>query len=450
MNVIYLHSHDTGRYVQPYGYAVPTPNIQRLAEEGVLFRKAFTVAPTCSPSRACLLTGQHAHVCGQLGLANRGFDLQDPHKHLAHTLKRAGYTTALFGIQHLHRDPTLLGYDLLVETNAETGEYSAADRTDDAVAFLRNPPTQPFFMALGYAETHRVFPAVGPDDDPRYTLPPAPLPDTPATREDMAAFTTMARTLDACYGRILDTLDETGLAEDTLLICTTDHGLAFPFMKCNLTDHGSGVLLILRGPHGFSGGKVVDAMVTHLDLYPTVCALAGIDAPAWLQGQSLAPLVTGDADSLHEQIFAEVNYHAAYQPMRSVRTDRWRYIRRYGERSTSTLANIDDGPTKRMFMDAGLRDHPLDREELYDLIYDPNEAGNLALRAEYAPVLEEMRGRLNRWMFETDDPLLMGPVPAPENAVVNSFEQREPGEANARAAQLPWATRTKIDQLRRS
>ena len=87
MNIIYLHSHDTGRYLQPYGHAVPAPNLQRLAEEGVLFRRAFSAAPTCSPSRACLLTGQSAHSCGQLGLANRDFFLQHPERHLANFLQ---------------------------------------------------------------------------------------------------------------------------------------------------------------------------------------------------------------------------------------------------------------------------------------------------------------------------------------------------------------------------
>src|SRR5579884_4288160 len=102
-NILYMHSHDTGRYVQPYGYAIPTPNIQRLAEEGVLFRRAFCTAPTCSPSRASLLTGQYAHCCGMLGLVNRGFELAHPERHLAHTLRAAGYRTILMGVQHVVR-----------------------------------------------------------------------------------------------------------------------------------------------------------------------------------------------------------------------------------------------------------------------------------------------------------------------------------------------------------
>jgi len=110
-NILYIHSHDTGRYVQPYGHAIPTPNIQRIAEQGVLFRKAFCVAPTCSPSRAGLLTGQYAHCTGMLGLAHRGFTLNDYKQHIIHTLRKAGYYAALIGEEHLAKDPNASGYD---------------------------------------------------------------------------------------------------------------------------------------------------------------------------------------------------------------------------------------------------------------------------------------------------------------------------------------------------
>ena len=104
-NVLYLHSHDTGRYVQPYGHPVPTPNIQRLADQGLLFRNAFCAAPSCSGSRARLLTGQWAHSNGMIGLAHRGFELHNYRHHIVRTLRDAGYWTALVGEQHLSRDP---------------------------------------------------------------------------------------------------------------------------------------------------------------------------------------------------------------------------------------------------------------------------------------------------------------------------------------------------------
>src|ERR1700752_4178653 len=107
-DIVYVHSHDTGRHVQPYGYQVETPRIQRLADEGLLFRKAFSTAPVSSPSRAALLTGEYNPRAGMLGLAHRGYRLADPRRHLVHTLRDAGYWSALIGEQHLSADPAAL------------------------------------------------------------------------------------------------------------------------------------------------------------------------------------------------------------------------------------------------------------------------------------------------------------------------------------------------------
>ena len=102
-NILYMNSHDTGRYVQPYGHAVPTPNLQRLAEQGLLFRQAFSAAATCSPSRAALVTGQCPHRNGMVGLAHRNFRLNDDGRHLLHALRKAGYSSTLVGCQHVAR-----------------------------------------------------------------------------------------------------------------------------------------------------------------------------------------------------------------------------------------------------------------------------------------------------------------------------------------------------------
>ena len=104
-NILYLHSHDTGRYTQPYGEQVPMPNVQALADQGVLFREAFCAAPTCSASRACLLTGQYGQTNGMLGLAHRGWSLRDYSHHIVHTLARVGYTSMLIGEQHISKEP---------------------------------------------------------------------------------------------------------------------------------------------------------------------------------------------------------------------------------------------------------------------------------------------------------------------------------------------------------
>lgn len=424
-NIVYIHSHDTGRYIQPYGYAVPTPNLQRLAEGGVLFRQAFNGGPTCSPSRACLLTGMCQHRNGMVGLAHRGFRLNDYRQHLVHTLKAAGYLTALSGAQHeAAATPEraawqTIGYDCCLG--------NAPDGHAHAVAFLEDAPAQPFFLAVGFQETHRAFPEPGPEDDPDYVRPPDPIPDTPETRRDMAGFITSARSLDAKMGAVFDALDRTGLADNTLVVCTTDHGVAFPRMKCNLTDGGIGVMLIVRGPGGFEGGRVVDGLVSHLDVFPTLCDLLALEQPDWLEGHSLLPLVRGETESVRDAVFSEVNYHAAYEPMRCVRTERWKYIRRYDGRSRPVLANVDDGPGKKVWMQAGWADQAPPEEALYDLVFDPQESNNLAGSEAHAQVQGELRARLERWMRDTDDPLLTGGVvPAPPGAIVNDPDSLSP------------------------
>ena len=419
-NILYLHSHDTGRWVQPYGYPVPTPNIQWLADQGVLFRKAFCVVPTCSGSRACLLTGQHGHSSGMLGLAHRGFSLRDYDHHIVHTLREAGYHSTLIGEQHIAKRPDLIGFDevIKIETTRVNEVVPAAARV------LRRPPASPFFLSVGFFETHREFFEPTSVRDTRYSLPPANLPDTPETRRDMAAFKASARSLDQGVGAVLDVLEETGLADDTLVLLTTDHGLAFPGAKATLYDRGLGVMLIMRGPGGFSGGKVIDAMVTHLDIFPTLCELAGVPLKPWLQGSSLLPLLEAPDRALHQEIFAGATWHAAYEPQRAVRTLRWKYIRRFGDRDLPVLANCDDSPSKDVLLRHGWGERRLPREQLYDLVFDPNEAANLADRGDAQPVLDDLRRRLDEWMAATADPLLDGDVEPPQGVELNDPDQR--------------------------
>lgn len=423
MNVLYINSHDTGRYVQPYGYAIPTPNIQKLAERGVLFRQAFNGGPTCSASRAALLTGQYPHSSGMLGLAHRGFSLNDPTQHLCHTLRANGYFTAQSGFQHVaeQKNSKILGYDEILSRDMHTGHKAA-------IEFLDKSPKQPFYLEVGTFETHRVFPERDPGINPDHCRPPAILPDTSETREDMARFITSARKLDRKMGEVLDALDRNGLAKNTLVICTTDHGIAFPDMKCNLTDHGMGVMLIMAGPKPFEGGRAVDAMVSQIDVFPTLCDYLGIQRPAWLQGVSMMPLIYGEQDEVREELFCEVTYHAAYEPMRCVRTKRWKYIKRFDGRTQPVLPNCDDGLSKDVWLKAGWKDHAPEAEQLYDLVFDPEERRNLVSDPSHKTTLDEMRKRLDDHMKRTDDPLLNGPVPAPRGASINDPDQLSPNE----------------------
>lgn len=423
-NILYLHSHDTGRYIQPYGYPVPTPNMQRLADQGILFRDAFCAVPTCSGSRACLLTGQYGHNSGMMGLAHRGWSLNDYRQHIVNTLRPAGYYSVLVGEQHIAKRPDIIGFDRVEKIPTSHVESVAPV----AIAALSEPLPEPFFLSVGFFETHRDW--LGPSSvrDALYSVPPANLPDAPRTRHDMASYKASARTLDHGVGSVLEALDAQNLADDTLVLLTTDHGLAFPGAKATLFDRGLGVMLIMRGPGGFAGGKVHDALVSHLDVYPTLCELAGVPTPEFAQGLSLLPLVRRETDALRDALFCEMTWHAAYEPQRAVRTGRYKYVRRFGDRERPVLANCDDSPSKELLIEHGWGDRHVPFVQLYDLVFDPNEAANLAEDPAQAGVLAELGAMLERWMGETGDPLLYGDPPPPPGAEVNDPDQLSASE----------------------
>jgi N-sulfoglucosamine sulfohydrolase len=213
------------------------------------------------------------------------------------------------------------------------------------------------------------------------------------------------------------------------VICTTDHGIAFPGAKATMTDRGIGVMLIMRGPGGFSGGKASDALVSHIDVFPTICDLLEIDPPEWLQGRSVLPIIQGETDEIRDAVFAEATYHAAYEPQRAIRTPRWKYVRRFGDRTEPVLPNTDDGPSKDLWMEHGWPRHLIAPEQLYDLILDPNEQNNLIASAEHGAIAGRLAQRLERWMHHTADPLLDGPVAPPPGAQYNDpdgFSASEP------------------------
>lgn len=442
-NILYLHSHDTGRTIQPYGYAVDTPHLQRFAEQGVLFRNAHCAGPTCSPSRAAFLTGQYPHQCGMTALAHHGGRLNDPSRHLANFLKGQGYATALSGVQHVtakHNPEGIreLGYERALSLEswpAWAKDFEAWNQwyAQAAVDYLlKADPAKPFFLDCGFDLTHRMGKGEQwhttrrpPEGDARYVRPPAPLPDTPETRRDFADFRIAVRLLDECYGQVLAALEKAGLAENTLVIITTDHGIAYPLMKCNLTAHGTGVLLMMRGPQGFGGGKVVDELVSHVDVFPTLCEAAGLEKPVWLEGSSLMPLLAGKSP-VRDAVFSEVNWHAAPEPMRSVRTDRYNYIRRFTPHTGPVLPNCDDSVSKTLLRKSGWDSQAQGAEELYDLVFDPNEACNRAGDPAYATALAEMRARLQTWMENTYDPLLAGRIDPRPGATIKLVADESP------------------------
>lgn len=430
-NIIYLHSHDTGRYIQPYGYGIATPHLQALAEDGVLFRRAFSCAPNCSPSRAALLTGSFPHANGMNGLDHRGgFVLSDYSQHILHTLRRQDYLSVLGGMQHIGMDTDAIGFDRVL---GPARAPSALESVPRVQTFLREPARQPFFLDIGFYETHKLgqFPELSTHFlrdfetvDGRYVQPAGPLPDTPEIRKEMAEFAASARVMDDGVGALIATLKEQHLYENTIIICTTDHGLPMPGMKCSLSDEGTGVMLIVRGPGEWGGGRVSDALVSQVDLFPTICDYLHIPAPAWLQGVSLLPLLREQASAVREEVHSEFTYHGSYHPLRAVRTERWKYIRWFGEGDPQIYG--EGGAGRDCWIEHGWPERLLAHEQLYDLYTDPHEAHNLIDAPAMANIADDMRARLLNWQQRSGDPILDGPIPAPSaNGLLGEFTVME-------------------------
>lgn len=436
--MIYIHTHDTGRLIGPCGSKADTPNLDRLARSGTVLRKLFCAGPTCSPSRSALLTGTMPHSNGMFGLAHRGFSLENMDRHLCRYLKGNSYFTALFGMQHEAADPASIGYDHMDICQApEAANLTAWDNYHAGAVcdFLDNAPQQPFFLSYGLAQTHRPFLEKDSDFNPDYLSPPDSLPDVPVTRADNAAFLTSIRRADAAIGRVLDKIRQLGLERNSVIFFTTDHGPAFPFMKCNLNDSGIGVAGIISFPGNPLAGSASDVLLSQLDFFPTLCDILDLEKPDWLQGRSFYRIFSADdspVDRINSAIYAEITYHAAYEPMRCIRTPAYKLIRRYPDLRPDSkqygfaagrirLANIDESPSKEYLQANGLENYTLPGLALYDLVMDPHEKNNLADDERYAEIRQIMLSRLEKWQDETGDKLFTrGYVQAPAGAVVNS------------------------------
>ncbi len=431
-NILLVHCHDLGQYLHCYGVkTVRTPNVDRFASEGVLFRNSFCAAPQCSPSRASLFTGRYPHSNGVMGLSQDSFawGFHDSERHLGQILKDAGYATAGIGVLH----ETQVSNQTLDLTARRCGleQYSpkwfAAEATDECIAQLTKfagHADRPFYLQVGFVEPHRTRNAdgevgfVGKDLQPDPTAGidvPGYLADTPGTRQELAELQAALNHVDVHVGRLLAAVEDLGLTNNTMVIFTTDHGVAMPRAKCSLYDPGLEVAFILRLPSraGWSGGKIVEDLVSNVDYLPSFLELLGLPAPANLQGRSFAPRLDGRSYRPRGEIFAEMTYHDYYDPRRCIRTATHKLIVNFSnsyffmDPSQSRHPRSDPMSPK----DEKLAFHP--QVELYDLKTDRWELTNLAEKEEQAVLRGELLARLWRHLSDTGDPILKGAVTSP-------------------------------------
>lgn len=423
-NLVYINTHDTGRCISPYGYNIPTENLSKFAKDATLFTHCYCCGPTCSPSRASMLTGLFPHQNGMLGLAQRGFSLNNPSQHLASYLRTKGYDTALSGIQHevgwyLDIDESKLhelGYNHILTSDSKI--YSKKEDLHlwdkqnclNAIKWLQErDSSKPFMLSFGMHSTHRPYPIIEDDDiDENQVHPLFPMDSNSQTRHDQAQFIQSAKNADSNIGLLIDALKEIGLYENTVIIFTTDHGVANPFHKCNLKDDGVGVSLIIKAINE-GRGKVCDSIISHIDIFPTLCDLIAVEKPDYLEGNSYKAAFSNPNVTIDEYVYGEVNFHTSYEPIRSIRDSRYKYIR-YFDASWNkyNLSNIDESLSKSFLMECGLQDLTKPMEALYDTYYDAHENNNVIDDPTYQDVLIRLREKLIKHMKDTNDPLLNG------------------------------------------
>jgi N-sulfoglucosamine sulfohydrolase len=430
-NIVEIIWHDLGDWLGCYGRDdVETPVLDALAEQGALLQGHFCPAPQCSPSRASLKTGLFPQSHGIMGLTHRGWRYRPGVRDLPELLGEAGYRTALVGFQHERMEDHELSYQESQVTFADekgmADELAAEEIGQRAAAYLRSrrgedtSDERPFFLSCGFFDVHRVYGADYDPDVAEMLDVPAFLPDEPIVRKDMATFYGRIRRADAAVGKILRTLEETGLAANTLVYFTTDHGPELPRAKMSLYDSGLKVAFLCRWPGVIPAGHRLVRMSSHVDLLPTLLEAAQAPVPGPVEGRSLLGRLKGERGTTRDAVFAQMTWHGGeYDPMRCVRTEQYKYIRNYQAGWPVQIG----GPVVQRYGKEFVIEHfarPRHAEELYDVLEDPYELNDLAAEDRVADIKAELSDRLNDWMQAVNDPILRGPVPSPDPGHVGS------------------------------
>lgn len=398
-----------------YGDRVtPLPAFERLCAEGAVFTRAYCAAPSCTPSRAAILTGQAPHRLEQGGTLWGYLPAKFPV--YPDMLEEAGYYV---GVERKGWGPGSL-------EGSGRARNPAGPPFKNFESFLRQAPAgKPFCYWFGSQDPHRPYEKGSGEAaglDPSAVRVPAFLPDTPEVRGDILDYHFEVARFDRETGAILERLERAGLLDNTLVVMTGDNGMPFPRAKANLYDWGCHQPLAVRWPARVKGGRTVEQFASLTDLCPTFLEAAGLKPTPEMTGRSLLPLLGGKADA-RDMVFVERERHAnvrpgnAGYPMRAVRTRDFLYIRnfrpeRWPAGDPDRFGDVDGGPTKDVMLErrADIRrlyDLTFGKrpgEELYDLAADPYEMDNVARDSRYADAKGRMRAELDRWMKDTADP----------------------------------------------
>jgi len=415
-DIVVFLTDDQGRLdCTPYGgTGLRTPNMQRLAEAGMTFDRAYVASPSCAPSRAALLTGLMPARNG--AEPNHSRPRPEIKKWPAY-FQDLGYEVVAFGKVSHYQHTKDYGFDRFAHDTFHDHASIPA-----AVKFLQERPrdgAKPLCLMVGSNWPHVPWPEESADDPAKLALPAGSI-DTPATRAWRARYTAAVAKADADLGAVLDAT-RAHLPGETLFLFSADHGAQWPFGKWNLYESGVAVPLVVVWPGVVKPGSRTPAMVQWTDLLPTLLTIAGGEAPAQLDGRSFASVLRGETNTHRDRIFTTHSGDGRFNvyPIRAVSDGRWKYLRnlhpefaftthidlvagRLGQRSffaTWEKAALTDTNAAAILK----RYHQRPAEELYDLAADPQEQRNLASDPEHAGRLAALRAEVDAWMKTQGD-----------------------------------------------
>lgn len=431
---------------------IQTPNLDRMAREGLRFENAYTVTSSCSPSRCSMITGRYPHNHGAPELHT---ELPLDQITFPQLLRDAGYYTVLSGKNHM--GDVRRAFDVI-------SKGKGPGKEEDWVDLLRQRPKEkPFFCWFASIDAHRDWQFN--EDAPRYgqeaaTVPPY-LFDGPKTREDVTGHYHEISRLDHYAGAVLAELEAQNVLDNTWVVFCADNGRPFPRCKTRLYDSGIETPLLVYAPGRVAAGTAA-GLVSAIDLAPTFLDLAGVTIPETVQGVSIRPMLTDPKAMVRDMVFGEHNWHVFQAHERIVRQGNWTYIRNaWPERQNLCVESTAEYPAGEELWDAeargALQPHqrdifivPRPAEELYNLDTDPHQMNNLAEEPAHAEVLARMRGLLDQWIEETGDTIQGHPTGDRQDKNGNKnpdFKVNEfPGAArNAEKINLPGPVRIQKD-----
>jgi N-sulfoglucosamine sulfohydrolase len=400
---------------------IKTPNIDQLAQNGLMFHQAFLTTSSCSPSRASIVTGTYPH---QTDAEQLHWEIPPDKITFVEKLKEAGYWTGQAGKWHMG-DHMIDRFDFLAEPNTDilresVGELPQADGSGSHlwVPLLQHrPKNQPFFLWLAALDPHRGYQegTIAEPHTPEDVILPPYVPDTEKVRKDFAMYYDEISRLDEYTGRVVEELERQAVLDNTVILFISDNGRPFPRDKTTLHDSGIKTPWIISWPEAITPGTETESLVSVVDIAPTFLALAGIEAGDEFVGRDFGPILTNPDVKIRDYIYGQAHWHDHENFVRSIRDERYNYIRNFfNDLPATPPADALNSPTfaeiRRLErsgeLDAYQRSlyfEPRPEEELYDVVNDPHELNNLAGDPEYQKVLQRMRTGLLEFMETYND-----------------------------------------------